>query len=143
TTLKQVIKWLVEEKHLPGSCLVQLPLARPQGTTTYCWRPDEVRAMVQHCRGDAGLGWLAGVMTALACTGLRISELASLRWSDIDRDNNLIALTDESTRGRRKAGQEARQTKSGRNRTFPIHSDLWRVLDGMGRAADGRVFHGP
>jgi hypothetical protein len=118
TTLKQVLKWLVEEKHLPGPCLVQLPLAKPQGTTTYCWRPEEVRAMVQHCRAGEGRGWLADVLTALTCTGLRISELASLRWSDIDRDGNLISLTDESTRGRRQAGQEARQTKSGRSRTF-------------------------
>jgi integrase len=97
TTLKQAIKWLVDEKHLPGSCLVQLPLAKPQGTTTYCWRQEEVRAMVRHCRRDMELAWLADVLTALACTGLRISELASLRWSDIDRDNNLITLTDEST----------------------------------------------
>ena len=51
------------------------------------------------------------MLTALACTGLRISELAALRWSDIDGENNLIRLTDESTRGRRRKGQPARQTK--------------------------------
>jgi site-specific recombinase XerD len=143
TTLKQVMKWLVEEKHLPGCCLVQLPLAKPQGTTTYCWRPEEVQAMVHHCRREADLQWLADVITALACTGLRISELASLRWSDIDRDNNLVRLTDESTRGRRPAGTQARQTKSGRSRAFRSHADLQRVLDGLTRSADGRVFHGP
>lgn len=143
TTLKQAIKWLVEEGRLPASCQVRLQLSKPQGTTTYCWRPEEVQAMVQHCRRHAALGWLADVIAALACTGLRISELASLRRSDIDRDRNLITLTDESTRGRRKAGRQARQTKSGRSRAFPIHGDLQQVLGGLRPAADGLAFHGP
>lgn len=143
TTLKQAIKWLVEEEHLPATCLVRLPLAKPQGTTTYCWLAAEVQAMVQHCRQQSELGWLADVLTALACTGLRISELASLRWPDIDQEKNLIILTDDSTRGRRPAGRPARQTKSGRSRAFPTHADLRRVLDGMKPAADGLVFHGP
>jgi integrase len=67
----------------------------------------------------------------------------SLRWLDIDRDNNPVRLTDESTRGRRPAGTQARQTKSGRSRAFRSHADLQRVLDGLTRSADGRVFHGP
>jgi integrase len=143
TTLKQVLKWLVDEGHLPPSGLVRLPLSKPQGTATYCWRHEEVRAMVRLCRESEDLGWLADVLTALACTGLRISELAALRRSDVDREKNLITLTDDSTRGRRKAGQQARQTKSGRSRSFPIHGDLLEVLDGLTPATDGLVFHGP
>jgi integrase len=143
TTLKQVVKWLVDEEHLPASCLIRLPLTKPRGTTTYCWRPQEVEAMIQHCRRHPELGWLAGVLTALACTGLRISELASLRWLDADRDRNLITLTDESTGARRPAGQPLRQTKSGRSRSFPLHADLRRVLDTLAPSADGLIFHGP
>jgi integrase len=143
TTLKQTVKWMVEEGVLPASCLIRLPLAKPQGTTTYCWRAEEVQAMVQLCREHPDLAWLGDVLTALACTGLRISELASLRCSDIDLGQNLIQLTDESTRPRRRAGRQARQTKSGRSRSFPIHADLRRVLEGRPRAADGLVFHGP
>jgi integrase len=143
TTLKQVLKWLVEEEHLPPSSLVRLPLSKPQGTATYCWRPEEVREIVQLCRERADLGWLADVLTALACTGLRISELAALRLSDVDRDKNLITLTDDSTRGRRTAGRQVRQTKSGRSRSFPMHRDLLEVLDGLTPATDGLVFHGP
>jgi site-specific recombinase XerD len=79
TTLKQVVKWLVLEGHLPASCLIQLPLTKPQGTTTYCWRAEEVQAMILICQERQELRWLAGVLTALACTGLRISELAALR----------------------------------------------------------------
>lgn len=142
TTLKQAVKWLVEEGHLPAGCLIHLPLAKPKGSTTYCWRLEEVQALVGYCRQHAGLRWLADILTVLACTGLRISELASLRWSDIDREKNLISLTDEST-GRRRAAKVARKTKSGRSRSFPIHTDLGLVLDGMKPATDGVVFHGP
>jgi integrase len=143
TTIKQMIKWMVEEGRLPASCLVRLSLGKPQGTSTYCWRPEEVQAMVQACREREELGWLADVLVALACTGLRISELASLRRSDIDLANNSVCLTDESTRARGRSRGKARQTKSGRSRSFPIHDDLRRVLEGLPRSPDGLVFHGP
>src|SRR5581483_2966405 len=68
--------------------------------------------MVQTCRQQTELDWLADVLIALDCTGLRISELASLRWSDIDFANNSISLTDESTRTRGRHREKARQTKS-------------------------------
>jgi integrase len=141
TTLKQVIKWLTESDHLPASCLVRLPLTKPQGTTTYCWRMEEVSAMVQRCRDEAELHWLGGVLVALACTGLRISELAALRRTDLDLVANCIYLTDESTH-RRKEGA-GRRTKSGRNRSFPIHEDLKAVIDHLERSKDGLLFHGP
>ncbi len=143
TTLKQVVKWLVEAGHLPASCLIQLPLSKPQGTASYCWRPEEVQAMVRFCRERPELRWLGGVLTALACTGLRISELAALRWSDVDGERNLIRLTDETHRARGRKGLPARQTKSGRSRSFPLHGDLRQLLDGMERAGDGLIFHGP
>ena len=143
TTLKQVVKWLIDEGHLPASCRIHLPLEKPQGTTTYCWRAEEVHAMVRHCRMHAELDWLGDVFTALACTGLRISELASLRRSDIDLENNLVRLTDESTQPKRNR-QQVRQTKSGRSRSFPVHPDLQPVLAKLLRPkGDGFVFHGP
>ena len=143
TTLKQLLRWLVDEGHLPAECAVRLPLAKPHGTTTYCWRTEEVRAMVQHSRQHPHLAWLGGVLIALACTGLRISELASLRRADIDLMKNVITLTDETTRGRRRKPQKARQTKSGRDRSFPIHAELRPVLEGLASAPDGLLFHGP
>jgi len=142
TTLKQVVKWLVEAEHLSSSCLVRLPLSKPQGTTTYCWRTEEVKAMVHLCRDNAHLDWLGGVLVALACTGLRISELAALRRSDLDLEANCIQLTDESTHRSRKSAA-SRRTKSGRNRSFPIHDDLKAVLEQLELSRDGFLFHGP
>src|SRR5262249_19838074 len=34
-------------------------------------------------------------------------------------------------------------TKSGRSRSFPMHADLRRLLGGMARSGDGRIFPGP
>jgi len=143
TTLKQMVKWLAEEGHLPAASVIRLPLAKPQGTTTYCWRAEEVWKMVEYCRQRPELLWLGDVLTALTCTGLRISELAALRRTDIDLDRNVLTLTDESTRARRSTDQKVRQTKSGRSRSFPIHADLRVVLGSTSTAPDGLVFHGP
>jgi len=143
TVLKQAIKWLVGEELLPPSCQINMPLRSPTGTRTHCYSREEVQAIIAHCRSDAGLKWLADVATALATTGLRISELAALLWSDIDLDHGLIRLTDDSRRARRSERENARVTKSHRDRTFPIHPDLREVLARVERRDDHRVFHGP
>lgn len=143
TCVKQLIKWLAREGHLPASCQIRLPVAKPEGCSVYCWRPLEVQAMTQHCRQHAELHWLGDVLVSLACTGLRISELASLRWVDVDWENNLIRLTDESSLPKRKQNRKIRETKSGRSRSFPIHDDLRHVLEKIPRSSDGLVFFGP
>ena len=58
----------------------------------------------------------------------------------------MIKLTDETAKAVRRCaqkGQNARQIKNKRSRSFPIHTDLRRVLERSERHADGRVFHGP
>ncbi len=54
---------------------------------------------MDYCRGQYKLHWLGDVLTALACTGLRISELAALRWADVDLPHLKLALTDETAHG--------------------------------------------
>jgi integrase len=69
--------------------------------------------------------------------------LALLRCTDIDLGRNMISLTDESTSARHRQGKKARQTKSGRSRSFPIHADLHLVLKARTAPPDRLVFHGP
>jgi integrase len=123
--------------------LFSLPLKKPQGTTTYCYTPAEVQAMIAHCFGRAGLVWLGEVMVALATTGLRISELAALRWTDLDLEAQMLRLVDTRLQGRKADRAAARTTKSHRDRTLPINPQLRQVLRDMRRHADGRIFHGP
>ena len=70
-TLKQTIKWFVQEGYLPTSALIRMPLDKPTGTDTYCYKPEEVAAIIDYCRERPELRWLADIVTALACTGLR------------------------------------------------------------------------
>jgi len=116
------------------------PLSKPQGTETYCYSKDEVRAMVDHCMKDPALVWLGRIVTALSHTGLRISELAGLRWSDIDLESNCLRIADERSSSRRQRAGNARTTKGRRSRVVPIHPRLKELLIQLERSADGRVF---
>lgn len=62
----------------------------------------------------------------------------------MDRGKNVISLADESRWARPAGGRARRETKSGRDRSFPIHADLKAVLDKMPAApGDDLIFHGP
>lgn len=141
--VKSVQQWLIDEKHIPESCRFKLPMRRPEGTDTYCYSQDEVRAMVEHCEANPEVDWLKNVIITLACTGLRISELAALRHSDVDLNSSSIHLTDERSSLRRQQMGNARRTKGRRGRALPIHPQLRKVLKGLERESDGRLLHGP
>ena len=122
--IKQAMKWLIEEGHLSGCEPVKLKLARFESQRNYCWTTYEVEAILAHCKADPGLAELHDVSLCLAATGLRISELASLRWTDFDAELTMLRLSDESGLNR----QSRRQLKNGRSRSLPVHPELRAVL---------------
>ena len=141
TTIKQAYKWLIEEGHIGGVEPIILKLRKTESESAYCWKPEEVKAMLEHCSRDKKLTWLKNVILALSCTGLRISELVSLRWKDIDFQSKHLTLTDESGRVKN-SNENRRQLKSGRSRSFPIHSKLLDVILSIDNSK-GCVFCGP
>jgi integrase len=144
TLIKSLIRWLIERKKLAASHrITDLPLRKPEGTDAYCFRPNEVSAMVAYCQGRKELDWLAAVIVALACTGVRISELAALRWADIDFRAGSIWIRDDRASSRRKQLAMLRTTKGRTDRKIPLHADLQSILLTLPRQADGLVFHGP
>ena len=141
TTLKQAVRWLIQQGYLKGMKPIELKLRKAESQPAYCYRPAEVKAMLEHCREVEELGWLGNAIVGLACTGLRIAELASLRWADVDLESRRLSLTDET--GRAVTTERApRELKSGRSRSFPIHEQLSAVFKQL-RRTDGYVFHGP
>ena len=140
TLLKSISRWLVEQGHLPAGSELKYSLRKPQGTDTYCYATSEVTAMIGRCRNTAGLAWLANVIVALVHTGLRISELAGLRWSDVNLQQNLLTVADERSSSRKRRQGVARTTKGRRSRTIPIHQELKNLLAGLPRHPDGYVF---
>jgi integrase len=141
TLLKSVIAWLIAESHLPRTHAFELPLIKPKGTDTYCYTQEQVAAMAEHCRATSGLAWLGNVIIALACSGMRISELAGLRWSDLDLKAKTIRVADERASSRKRKLGTARTTKGRRSRSIPIHPDLAKLLVALVKHPDGRVFH--
>ncbi len=141
TLLKSVVSWLIANKKLSADAKIEYPLSKPEGTDTYCYTREQVSAMIKHCQAILKLGWLANVIIALAHLGVRIGELAGLRWSDVDLEHNVITVADERASRRKRLAGTARTTKGKRLRKIPIHPRLQELLVKLLRAADGRVFH--
>ncbi|HWE95550.1 MAG TPA: tyrosine-type recombinase/integrase [Tepidisphaeraceae bacterium] len=144
TLIKQVVIWLIEEeKALPESNRIRLKLKRSEISDTYCYTRDQVRAMVDLCRTKSELHWLADVLVALALTGMRIGELAALRWSDIDPAREVITLSDNRHSGRARKAGAVRTTKGRRSRRVDVHERLREVLLRLPHSAEGgHVFRG-
>lgn len=138
--LKQTVKYFIGEGLLPTKSRIKVSVKIPDGTTTYCWQPAEVRAMREFCRARVELQWLEYVIVGLTCTGLRISELIGLRWSDIV-DGKMIRLTDERNLRHRARNRKLRMIKNGRGRILPVNEDLRPVLNCIPHLPDGLVFH--
>lgn len=98
--------------------------------------------MIIHCFALNELTWLGRVIVGLAYTGLRIGELAQLRWAAIDLEANMLRVVDNTRTGLRRNNRIEVSTKTHASRSLPIHGELRRVLDSLKRHEDGRVFHG-
>ena len=110
TKLKSAFNWWIACKLLEESAKIDLYLVEPEETDTNCYLPAEVAAMIACCRANPKLAWLADVILALSRTGMRISELADLRWSNLNFDLWVITLRDKS-RSRRKKSRGHRRPK--------------------------------
>jgi acyl carrier protein len=142
-TIKQAMTWLIEEKHLPESSKIHLSVQKSAESDTYCYTEGEVRAIISLTSTKKELAWLRDVVVGLVYTGLRISELAQLRWAMIDLAANAIKIADNTLAGDSRPDRVKLSTKNGHSRVLPIHPELRQVLERLKRHADGRVLHGP
>jgi integrase len=132
-TLKQCIRYLKKEEELLDSPTIKLKLQRFESQKAYCYRDEEVHAMLQHCMTNPALNWLGNIVFVLAHTGLRISELCNLMWSDIEFDlgDGVLHVRDES--GDAVGGQTTRTTKSRCTRLVHLHPYLRLMLERLQR----------
>jgi integrase len=141
--VKSVMKWLIGKRLVPESCRFTLKLRKPQGSDTYCYTPQQVRAMLDHCESRVELKWLGYIIMVLALTGLRISELLGLRARDIDLDSGTLHVADERSSIVRQNLGEVRTTKGRRGRRVPIHRELHGIFQRLLNQSTGRLFVGP
>jgi integrase len=141
TLLKQLVKWLIEERHaLPQSARIHLSIRRSEDSSTYCFTQEQVEAMAAFCDQRPDLIWLRNVIIALAATGMRIGELMALRWNAVDMNAGVITVVDNRFSAKAKASGALVTTKGRRSRTIPIHPELLELLRELPRRPDGRVF---
>jgi integrase len=143
TTIKQLVKYLVREKLLPPEAEIRLPIKKVAGARRHCYTQEQVRSMLELCNSNENLHWLRDVIQGLSHTGMRISELLSLRASDIDLRSGFIVLTDD--RGNSViAVENRRQLKNGKSRRIPILEELRPLLVRLvARYPKGKLFRGP
>ena len=143
STLKQVVKWMIEEENLlPPTNRIRLKLPRSTESSTYCYTRVQVEAILAHCK-RVNLSWMETVISALATTGMRIGELIQLRWSDIDLRAWTISVPDNRHSARQRGLGAIRTTKGRSTRRFPVHALLRAELEKLAHHESGRVFVGP
>ncbi|MEI7836984.1 MAG: tyrosine-type recombinase/integrase [Planctomycetota bacterium] len=143
TTVKQAMKFFIDRGHLPQDCQIKLKLRKVTDSSAYCYTQAEVCAIVACCRQEPELSWLADVCVALACTGMRIGELATLRWDDVDLEQGTVRITNDPDNAASRLSGKRRRTKNRHDRSFPISDELRPVLEKIQRHRDGYVLHGP
>lgn len=144
-TIKQTINWLIAEGHLPESAKINLAVKKVGDSDAFCYTPDQVNAILDHAFGNPDLHWIGNAIVGLVYTGLRISELAQLRWAtiDLEHEDKTIRIIDNSGSTAKVDDLVQMSTKTHRSRNLPIHPMLLKVLETIPRHPDGRVFHGP
>ncbi len=143
TLLKQVVKWMIEKGVLPDAARIHVRLTRSEESDRYCYKRDEVQAMVDHCCATPALAWFGEIIIALATTGMRIGELVQLRWSDVDLKQGTITVKDNRHSHQARQAGTLRTTKGKRSRRIPIHPELRLQLVKRSEGAEGHVFLNP
>ena len=61
-------------------------------------------------------------------TGMRVGELAALKWEDIDLERQTIRICRSEKRNRLTKERYISLTKNSKIRTIPLTDDMWKVL---------------
>ena len=141
--LLTVMNWLIEEKYLDSGCRFKLNLAKPTGTDTYCYSLEQVTRMLELCLTSKLGKWLRPILITLATSGMRIGELISLKWKDIDFNSHTLRIVDDRYSHRKQLMGSTRTTKGKRSRTVPLNPALEKLLLEIKSNPDDYVFYGP
>jgi integrase len=134
--LKSFFRW-AEEKGYVDSAADHLPTlrrGRSQREQQFFLHPDhlqEVFALIERNaarlssrqKEQKALEWVIPVIKLAVGTGMRLGELAHLRWRNVHESRGLIEVRDSTGRG-----QAEFKTKTGAHRHVPIHPIVQNAL---------------
>lgn len=122
-TVKQMFKWGAGKgKLLAVNPLADATVPEPPPTPQPCFTPEEVKAIIANARPHE-----RPVFAMMAYTGMRVGEVAALRWEDVIYDRGEYGFINV------RLGGSNGTTKGKRARWLPIHPELRQILDSLPR----------
>jgi integrase len=133
-TLSRLFNVAVEWELIQGSPMKGVRKLKEGDDSFDFYKADETNRFLAECQKSES-HWSPFFMTAFN-TGMRLGELAALRWDDMDFDTNLIQVRRSIWRGHEGT------PKSGKSRQIPMNPQLRKVLQdhGGGKRPTERVF---
>ena len=139
--VKKTLKDATEQQYLPHSPCVMIRLPKKKRTRVQAMTKEE-QYTLESCAKKLPLHKGLSVLLALN-TGLRIGEIAALRWSDIDLKQRMIHVTQTFQRVTLACGRQKTQLLMDRSKTessdrlIPISARLYKYLNRWKKKALG------
>lgn len=149
--LRTFFNWAVELQLLPSSPLDDVPAPKTGRRVPEHLTLEQAERLLRCINNDVKLKrqknqvrgrqvvWLKDLILLAINTGMRIGELCSLRWRDVDLDEGLF-----NVRNYNDGDRDAFLTKSGQERPVPISFQAREVLEEIAerRGRSGYVLRG-
>jgi len=106
SALRAFFNWIVKEGFLSGSPLTRVKVAKAKDKVIQPYSPDQIRRMLQVCDNDfqRNAKFLGSrnkaIILMLLDSGLRLSELASIKLQDIDAERGWIKVVGKGAKER-------------------------------------------
>lgn len=110
--LKAFFRWAVVDDHIDEDPAANLPRPTPEKPRDRVLTVDEMREIY-----EGAVDW--PVVRCLILTAARRSELADLRWSEVNIEGRQIELKGE-------------RTKNGNAHVIPLSDAAWNLIEGQG-----------
>ena len=101
--IRSVLKRAMLAGRIPTNPALNVPILNQKGAVRGVFEPDQVRALLGACdefnrRGqDAGKDW-RGAMLVAFYAGARLSDVANLRWSNVDLQKKIVRYSEKKKR---------------------------------------------